>query len=501
MEEYILGIDQGTTGTKVLVFDTEFRVVARAYKELTQYYPRPGWVEHDPEEIWLTTCQLMQEVLNDERYIRGLRGIAITNQRETTIVWDRRTGVPLHPAIVWQCRRSAEICQDLREAGYEPLIRAKTGLLLDPYFSGTKVRWLIENSAQVRDLAKRGDLAFGTVDSWLIWKLTGGRVHATDYSNASRTLIFNCAELKWDDELAELMRVPLSALPDVRDSAGYYGETIAHGRLPAGVPIAGVIGDSQGALFGHACFEPGMTKATYGTGTSLMMNAGPKWRSPAKGLVSTVAWRLNGEVTYALEGIIHTTGAAIQWLRDGLGILSDAAESEELARMLHDNEGVYLVPAFVGLGIPYWDPEARAIISGITRGTTRAHLARAALESIAYQVRDAMEAMIEATGISLTELCADGGASANTFLMQFQADILGRPVSCSAIQEVSLLGAVYLAGIGLGLLSGYEDIAHRTGVMQKYLPRMSGEERRRLYYGWKQAVRRALSATECNGRE
>ena len=492
MSQYILGIDQGTTGTKVYVFGERGEIVRKAYRELTQYYPQPGWVEHDPEEIWRTTWELVQEVL-DEAVAHALAGVAITNQRETTILWDKQTGKAVGNAVVWQCRRSTAICEELRERGWEPVIREKTGLLIDPYFSGTKVRWMVEECGEVRELMAQNRLAFGTVDSWLIWKLTGHKVHATDYSNAARTLLFNCRTLEWDEELLGLMKVSRDAMPMVLNSADFYGETVENGRLPAGVPITSVIGDSQGALFGEACFRKGMAKATYGTGTSLMVNVGSEWITPASGLVTTIAWGIDGAITYACEGLIHVTGGVITWLRDGLGIIAEPHETEHLARTLRDNEGVYIVPAFVGLGIPYWDAEARGLIKGLTRGTNRAHLCRAALESIAYQVRDALEAVKASLPFPLVEIKADGGASANALLMQFQADILGIPVSCPSVKELSLLGAVYLSGLRAGFWYGLDDISASWEEAVRYEPQMPSADVERLYAGWKDAVSRCFS--------
>lgn len=489
--DLILVLDQGTTGSKVLLMDASCRIWGQAYREITQHYPEPGWVEHDPEEIWTGIVALISQVLSGVD-TRRVKAVALTNQRETIAVWDRTSGKPLAPAVVWQCRRSAEICKDLIEQGYNDLFRRKTGLQIDPYFSGTKVKWLLDKDGDLREKAATGQVCIGTIDSWLLWNLTGGKVFATDYSNASRTLYYNIYECRWDQELLDILGIPVSALPEVYPSSYRYGKTVVVGNLPAGVPIAGVIGDSQAALFGEACFQPGMAKATYGTGTSLMLFTGHEPVRPPDGLVATLAWGLGKEPAYALEGVINITGATMQWLRDGLGILDDVAKSGEIAQSLSGNDGVYLVPAFVGLGAPYWDMDARGVISGLTRGTTRAHLIRAGLESIAYQVCEVVDLM-QKSGISLDYLRADGAAAANEFLMQFQADLLNVEVARPSLREVSALGAVYLAGLEIGFWRDTAEIAAAWQAEKRFRPQMDHSERAKLYRQWKEAVQRSLS--------
>lgn len=491
-QDLILAIDQGTTGTKVLLFDRESQICGQAYREITQYYPSPGWVEHDLKEIWTGLVELINEGIQkiDPRRIRA---IALTNQRETAAVWDKKTGRPLAPAVVWQCRRSVDICKDLIQRGFNDQFRRKTGLMIDPYFSGTKVKWLLENVPGLREKANKGEVCFGTIDSWLLWNLTGGKIFATDYSNASRTLLYNIYSLCWDEELLAVMGIPHSMMAEVLPSSGRFGETVQLNHLPAGIPITGVIGDSQGALFGETCFRPGMAKATYGTGTSMMMYAGNEPIDPAEGLVATLAWGFKGEVGYALEGIINVTGATMQWLRDGIGIIDDIGMSGEIAGGLPGNEGVYLVPAFVGLCAPYWDMEARGLITGLTRGTKREHLVRAGLESIAYQVRDVMEMIKSRSGIPLVSLRADGGAAANEFLMQFQADILNSEVARPHVREVSALGATYLAGLAAGIWDDMEQIQSTWKADRVFKPQMDGAARERLYHEWQVAVARALT--------
>jgi glycerol kinase len=493
--DLILAIDQGTTGTKVLLFNRGSQILAQAYREITQYYPQPGWVEHDLKEIWNSVVDLINEVVSHNNDEGNIKAIAISNQRETAAVWERRTGAPLAPAVVWQCRRSVEICKDLMNAGLEDLARRKTGLRIDPYFSGTKLKWLLDNIPMLKEKAQKGEVCFGTIDSWLLWNLTGGKVFATDYSNASRTLLYNIYDLCWDDEMLEALAIPKSMLAKVLPSSGEFGYSVRLGNLPAGIPITGVIGDSQGALFGETCFKPGMAKATYGTGTSLMMYAGENPITPATGLVATLAWGVKREVGYAIEGIINVTGATMQWLRDGLGIIDDVAKSAEIAATLTDNAGVYLVPAFVGLGAPYWDMEAKALITGLTRGAGREHLIRAGLESIAYQVRDVFELIKAGSGIPLISLRADGGAAANEFLMQFQADLLNTEVSRPDIREVSALGATYLAGLEVGIWENLEQIAATWRADRVFAPQMVDDKREKLYNEWKTAVARALTCS------
>jgi glycerol kinase len=493
---HVLALDQGTTGSTALVIDADGRVVGRGYAELPQHFPRPGWVEHDPEEIWSTIERSARAALAAAGVAGGeLAAIGITNQRETTIVWERATGAPIHRAIVWQCRRTASLCDQLRADGVEGMVRKKTGLVLDAYFSGTKIRWLLDEVAGARGRAERGELAFGTVDAWLIWKLTGGRVHATDATNASRTL---CLELRtgdWDDEMLAVLGVPRAILPTVTPSAGVVGETVDLGWLPRGVPIAGIAGDQHAALFGQACLTPGAAKNTYGTGCFVLLNTGPTPVASSHGLVTTIAWRIDGRVTYALEGSVFIAGAAIQWLRDGLGLVKNAAESQALAESVSDTGDVYFVPAFVGLGAPHWDMYARGTIVGLTRGTTGAHLVRAALESIAFQSRDVLEAMAADAGIAAAELRVDGGAAANDFLCQFQADMLDVAVLRPAVIETTALGAAYLAGLGAGLWRSLDEVERRWTLERRFEPRLAASARAARYDGWRRAVERSKGWT------
>ncbi|MCA1633773.1 MAG: glycerol kinase GlpK [Acidobacteria bacterium] len=490
---FVLSIDQGTTGTTVLVFDRAARIVGRAYSEFAQHYPRPGWVEHDAEEIWRVSRSVAAAALREAQIeARDLCAVGLTNQRETVVAWERATGEPVARAVVWQDRRTAPDCDALKARGLEQRFREKTGLVLDPYFSGTKMRWLLDHTPSLRARTVRGEIAFGTVDSWLIWKLTGGRVHATDYSNASRTLLFNIHELGWDEELLAILEVPRDALPEVKPSSHFYGLTDASAFFGAEVPVAGVAGDQQAALFGQACYGEGLAKNTYGTGSFLLMNTGATPVESREGLLTTVAWGLEGEaVEYALEGSIFITGAAVQWLRDGLRIIERADETEALAASLTSNEGVYFVPALAGLGAPHWDAYARGAIVGLTRGTTRAHLARAALESTCYQTRDVVEAMERDSGVRLKELRVDGGAVGNGFLMQFQADILGVPIIVPEVAETTAAGAAYLAGLAVGFWKNRGEIAASWKAARRYEPQMSEDERGRLHRRWLRAVERA----------
>ena len=489
---HILALDQGTTGSTALVVDPDGRVLARGYAELPQYFPQPGWVEHDPEEIWSTVERAARAALGEARVSGSeIAAVGITNQRETTIVWERATGRPIHRAIVWQCRRTAPLCDQLRAAGVESLVRTRTGLILDAYFSGTKIRWLLDEVAGARARAERGDLAFGTVDAWLIWKLTGGGVHATDATNASRTLCLDLRTGDWDDEMLQILKVPRRVLPVVSPSAGVLGETIDLGWLPRGVPIAGVAGDQQAALFGQACLTPGAAKNTYGTGCFMLLNTGAAPVASSNGLVTTIAWRIGGRTTYALEGSVFIAGAAIQWLRDGLGILKNAAESQALAESVPDTGGVYFVPAFVGLGAPHWDMYARGTVVGLTRGTTRAHLARAALESIAFQSRDVLEAMAADARISIEGLRVDGGAAANDFLCQFQADLLNVAVLRPRVIETTALGAAYLAGLGGGVWRSADEAGKRWALERRFEPRLDESMRATRYDGWRRAVEKS----------
>lgn len=497
--DYILAIDQSTSGTKALVVDREGTILARRSLEHRQIYPRPGWVEHDPLEIYENVKRAAREAVESAGIGPGqLAALTVTNQRETAVLWDRMTGLPVYNAIVWQCQRTAGMCADLRRAGFEETVRARTGLVLDPYFSAAKWRWMLDRAEGARQLLEEGRLLAGTIDSWLVWKLTGGGAHATDYTNASRTSLFNIHTLEWDEALCEGFGVPASLLPEVRSSDDVFGYT-ADLELFGGerVPISGVIGDSQAALFGNLCLEPGMAKATYGTGTSVLMNVGarPPAMAGGSGLVQAIAWGRGGRVVYALEAVIRTSGDSVKWVRDNLGLFSDMAEMEKLLTAAPQNEGVYLVPAFVGLGAPYWQADARAAITGMSRSTGRAHVVRAAVESIAYQVRDAVELLEAESGIPLRELRADGGASDNAVLMQFQADLLARPVVKSEVAELSAMGSIYLGGLGVGFWPSLDDIAAGPGRKhyRAYGPAMGPEERERQYAGWKRAVASVVS--------
>jgi glycerol kinase len=494
MPEAVLALDQGTTGSLALLLSRNGEVLGRAYAPIRQSYPHPGWVEHDPEEIWETSLRVMQEALHAADVApRELRAIGITNQRETTVVWDRRTGRAVHPAIVWQSRQTAPICEALRAAGYEPMLRRRTGLVMDAYFSGTKLRWILDRYPALRPAAESGDLLFGTVDTWLLFKLSGGAVHATDATNASRTLLYDIHEGRWHPELLAMLDVPRCMLPEVRPSAGIFGETVAMGALPAGLPISGVAGDQQAALYGQGCWSPGMAKNTYGTGCFVMMNTGDRAAASPGGLLTTLACDERGGLAYALEGSVFVAGAAIQWLRDEMGLIRDAPESEALSRSVSDSMGVYVVPAFTGLGTPWWDMEARGAIVGLTRGAGRAHVVRATLESLAYQSRDVIEVMNADSGIPLRELRVDGGAAQNDFLMQLQADLLGVPVDRPAVVETTAMGAAFLAGIGSGFWPGPEALGGARRRERLFEPAMPAAERDRLYDGWRRAVRRVLS--------
>ncbi|MEW6567404.1 MAG: glycerol kinase GlpK [Chloroflexota bacterium] len=493
MAEFILSLDQGTTSSRAIVFDAQGQVVASAQQEFPQIYPQPGWVEHDPEAIWSSQLETARAALNQAGLTAAdLAAIGVTNQRETTVLWDRKTGKPIHNAIVWQCRRTAPMCDRLRADGFDQAIRAKTGLVTDAYFSGTKVAWLLENVPQARARAERGELAFGNVDTFLLWRLSGGDLHLTDYSNASRTLLFNIHTLEWDGEILDHLRIPPEILPRVQPSSAVYGQT-ARDVFGAPVVLGADAGDQQAATFGQACFAPGMAKNTYGTGCFLLLNTGGKAVDSASGLLTTIGWGLSSAnlPVYCLEGSVFIAGAAVQWLRDGLGLIHESREVEALAQSVSDNGGVYLVPAFVGLGAPYWDAYARGTILGLTRGANAGHLARATLESIAYQSRDVLEAMHRDAAIELQALRVDGGAARNDLLMQFQADILGVPVQRPVVSETTALGAAYLAGLAVGLWRSTEELARLWQVEAEYLPRMSLDERQTLYSGWKRAVERA----------
>jgi len=491
LSEYVLALDQGTTSSRAILFDRQGQPVASAAHPIRQIYPQSGWVEHDPQEIWQSQLTSAREALEAAgARASQVAAIGITNQRETTILWDRQSGEPLANAIVWQCRRTAPLCQELKARGLEPSFRQKTGLVIDPYFSGTKVAWMLANTPDARARAEQGQLLFGTVDCWLLYKLTGGRVHASDYTNASRTLMFNISRLAWDEDILAELAVPPSLLPTVLPSCGIFGET-EPSLLGTALPIAGIAGDQQAALFGQACFQVGMGKNTYGTGCFVLMNVGHDSLPLGSSLVTTIAWGLGQGVEYALEGSIFIAGAAVQWLRDGLGLIATAAESEAIAASVPSSEGVYVVPAFVGLGAPHWDPLARGAIVGISRGTTRAHLVRATLEAIAFQTRDVIETMESECGLTLPELRVDGGAAANDLLMQIQADILGREVVRPAVTETTALGAAYLAGLAVGFWQGQDELAGKWRVDKRFQPRMDASQREELYQGWKKAVERA----------
>ncbi len=492
--DYILAIDQGTTGTTVILFDHQSNMVGKVYQEFTQYYPKPGWVEHDALEIWEGICQLLDEIFQETRVNPAeVAAIGVTNQRETVVLWDRQTGEPVTRAIVWQCRRTAGICDDLRRQGLEPLFKEKTGLVLDAYFSGTKLKWIFDHNLQLRDRATRGELAFGTIDSWLIYKLTGGQKHVTDYTNASRTLLFNIAELKWDHDLLDTLEIPGEILPEVASSSEVYGHTVQIGLLPEGIPIAGAAGDQQAALFGQTCFEPGTVKATFGTGAFILMNTGSRLISSANGLVTTIAWGIGGKVQYALEGSVFVAGAAVKWLRDEMGLVKNAAETENIALSVPHTNGVYFVPSFVGLGAPHWDPYVRGMIMGITRGVTKAHLVRATLEAIVYQTKDVVDVMARDSQIPLTELKVDGGASVNNFICQFLADLTAIQVQRPRVFETTALGAAYLAGLAVGFWDSQEDIQKHWQAQEIYNPAMRQAERLRLVNGWDKAITSAKS--------
>jgi glycerol kinase len=488
MGQLILAIDQGTTGTTVLIVDDAGAVRGRGYATIPQHYPQPGWVEHDPRDLWQSVREAAAQALAAAGAAgRDLAAIGITNQRETALLWERATGRPVHRAIVWQCRRTAPRCEGLRAEGAEAEVRRRTGLVLDPYFSGTKLEWLLDADPDRRRRAERGELAFGTVDSWLVWQLSGGAAHVTDASNASRTLLLNLGRAAWDEAMLDLLHVPAAVLPRVVPSSGPVAETIADDPFPAGLPIAGIAGDQQAALFGQGCGEPGMAKNTYGTGCFLLVQAGETAPAPGEGLLATIAWQRDGRTSYALEGSVFVAGAAVQWLRDEMGLIAAAEESEALARSVPDTAGVVIVPAFVGLGAPYWEAEARGTIVGLTRGAGRAHLARAVLESIAHQVTDVMEAMARSSGLAIRELRVDGGASANDFLMQFQADLLGVPLVRPRSLETTALGAAYLAGLGVGLWRP-EDIATWQQPDRTFTPGASGAARAGRRAEWRRAV-------------
>ncbi len=496
MSRFVLALDQGTTSSRALLFDAAGQVVAAEQQEFPQHFPKPGWVEHDANEIWESQLGAARGVLAKARAgARDLAAIGISNQRETTVVWERSSGQPIHRAIVWQSRQTAALCEELRSRGLDEEIRRRTGLLIDAYFSGTKLRFILDAVPGAHERARRGELCFGTVDSWLLYRLTGGRVHATEYSNASRTLLYDIQRLEWDDFLLREIGVPRELLPEVRDSSGVFGETDPR-WFGAAIPVAGIAGDQQAALFGQGCVAPGLAKNTYGTGCFLLMNTGREAPRSRSGLVTTLGWGIGGQVSYALEGSIFVAGSAVQWLRDGLQLIRDAAETEAAARSVPDTGGVYLVPAFVGLGAPYWDERARGVLIGITRGTSRAHVIRATLESIAYQTRDVVECLQADSGLALSALRVDGGACRNDFLMQLQADLLGVPVERPAMLEVTAMGAAALAGLGVGFWRDRAALDSATGSFERFEPQLPRARREELCAGWKRAVERSRAWVE-----
>ncbi|WP_214823210.1 MULTISPECIES: glycerol kinase GlpK [unclassified Exiguobacterium] len=488
-KRYILALDQGTTSSRAIIFDHDGKIVTTAQREFKQYFPKPGWVEHNANEIWGSVLAVMAEAFGSADIDpKEIAAIGITNQRETAVVWEKSTGRPVYNAVVWQSRQTAGICDELKEAGHADLFRDKTGLLIDAYFSGTKVKWILDNVEGAREKAEAGDLLFGTIDTWLIWKLSGGHAHVTDYSNASRTLMYNIYEQKWDDELLEILTVPKSMLPEVKPSSEVYANTIPYHFFGFEVPIAGAAGDQQAALFGQACFESGEGKNTYGTGCFMLMNTGEEAVKSDHGLLTTIAWGYNGKVEYALEGSIFVAGSAIQWLRDGLRMLKSAKDTEQYANRVETTDGVYVVPAFVGLGAPYWNSDVRGAIFGLTRGTEKEHFVRATLESLAYQTRDVLTAMEQDSGIELKTLRVDGGAVNNNFLMQFQADILDVPVERPEVSETTALGAAYLAGLAVGFWKDQAEIKQQWKLDHQFEPKMDDAHRENLYKGWQHAV-------------
>lgn len=491
MSKYIMAIDQGTTGTTVMIFDRKGEAVASGYKEIRQYYPKPGWVEHNPEEIWQTTLSVISRTLEKGKIKSSeIATIGITNQRETTVLWDRTTGKAVHPAIVWQCRRTSEICRHLKRNGLEETFRSKTGLVIDPYFSGTKIKWLFDNVGGLRARAKDGKILFGTIDAWLIWKLTKGAVHATDFTNASRTLMFNIKTKSWDAELLKILNIPHAILPEVRCSSSIFGRTARIAALGEGIPISGVAGDQQAALFGQGCFLPGEIKNTYGTGCFLLMNTKDKFVKSKRGLLTTLACDGKGRPVYALEGSIFIAGAAVQWLRDGLKLIKRSAETVRWATSVRDNNGVYFVPAFAGLGAPYWEPNARGVICGLTRGATKNHIIRATLEAIAYQTKDVVEVMKGESNKDIKSLKVDGKACRNNFLMQFQADILNCKIVRPKMVDSTAKGAAFLAGLAVGFWKGPAELKNMRKIDKVFYPKITASERERLYDGWSEAVKR-----------
>lgn len=496
-KKYIMSFDQGTTSSRAIIFDKNGNICGKAQKEFNQIYPYPSWVEHDPMEIWGTQSGVAREALESSGIRPGeVAAIGITNQRETTIIWNKNTGKPIYNAIVWQCRRTANICDDLRDMGLEEYIKENTGLVLDAYFSATKIKWILDNVDGARESAEKGELLFGNIDTWIIWNLTRGKVHITDYSNASRTMLYNIKELSWDEKILKALNIPKEILPQVKNSSEIYGYTDKHTFGGAEIPISGVAGDQQASLFGQTCFESGMVKNTYGTGCFMLMNTGEKAVASKNGLLTTIAWGIDGKVEYALEGSIFVAGASIQWLRDELRIIRNAEESEYMATKVENSNGVYVVPAFTGMGAPYWDMYARGTIVGLTRGVKAEHIVRATLESIAYQTKDVLNAMIDDSNIDLKELKVDGGAVQNDFLMQFQADIMNTIVKRPKITETTALGAAYLAGLAVGFWKDKEEIKRNWKIDKSFTPYMEQKKRDKLYRNWKRAVERALNWEE-----
>lgn len=496
-KKYVMAIDQGTTGTRVILFNHSGEIHSMAYREIEQIYPKPGWVEHNPIEYWETTMECAEEALiKGETSAQEIVAIGLTNQRETTIIWDKETGKPVYNAIVWQCRRTADICDQLKAEGYEEIVREKTGLVIDAYFSGTKIKWIIDNVPGIKEKIARGQICMGTIDSWLIWNLSGGKAHVSDYSQASRTMLLNIHNLEWDDELLKMLDIPLKIMPELFPSSGIMAVTDKKVFFGEEVPIAGNAGDQHAATFGQTCFKAGMAKNSYGTALAMMMNIGEKPILSENGLTTDLGWHVGGKVSYALEGVIFNGGAAIQWLRDGLKIINNTEEVNILAEKVSDTGGVYLVPAFTGLCAPYWDMYARGIVIGITRGTTNEHIARSALESIAYQTRDVLEAMMADSNKEIKSLRVDGGATRSDFLMQFQADMLGVTVEKPVVTEMAALGAAYLAGLGVGFWKSMNEIEKHWKVDRVYEPIMNEDRKETLYNGWKKAVERSLSWAE-----
>lgn len=489
-KKYILSIDQGTTSSRAFLINRKGEIVATGQHEFEQFFKKPGWVEHDANEIWTSVLACIADVLRKaDVHASEVASIGIANQRETTVIWDRETGKPIYHALVWQSRQTEEICHDLREAGYEEMIQEKTGLIIDPYFSATKIKWILDHVHGARAKANQGELQFGTIETWLIYKLSGGKLHITDYSNASRTMLYNIHQLKWDQELLDLFEIPRNMLPEVRPSSEVYGHTISHHFFGEETPIAGAAGDQQAALFGQACYEIGMVKNTYGTGCFMLMPTGKKAIQSKDGLLTTIAWGINGEITYALEGSVFIAGSAVQWLRDGLQVINNAAESEVYASSVDSTEGVYFVPAFVGLGTPYWDSEVRGALFGMTRGTSKEHIIRATLEAIAYQTKDVLDTMVKNTGIEIKQLRVDGGAVKNNFLMQFQSDILNVPIERAKTNETTAIGAAYLAGLAIGFWQDYTELASHWQHDQLFESKMPADVRDLLYKGWRKAVK------------